>query len=506
MQLYMGGAEVPGWRRLLQEERVPAVSLSFVGLSRRIKKLSEWVLADKFPADPGFRQSLFVDSGAHSLNKEGAAYTDAEAIALAAAYFAFVVQNLDRIDVYSEFDALLIDPRSREDARLALYELAPEKFMPVWHAEYGLDELDRLADKYDRVGILQPAAESISDLSPVLRRLAGKTKLHGVAMTRMAAMRELPWDSVGSTSWLSPGQYGDTFVWVGAELKRYPVKYRDQARKRHRTLFADNGFDALAIARDATDAGTSEDRKEVLRLSLWSWGQFVADINRRDGQVVVTQAADTEDGDFGETDPSVVDTPRGRARNAELVPVTREKTLLPVLSVTQAPGNAVSDGAGPESRIGLSAGNLMRCNTCFAKDKCSEFRPDAECAYEIPTVIETTTQALALRKMMLSMQAQRVVTMRMFEQLEGGYADPNLSAELSRLQKMLKDDAASDREYASVKIEVTGDGNSGFISRMFGGDTETRVNALPKPFVASQMLESSGIFDAELVEEDRASE
>jgi hypothetical protein len=178
---------------------------------------------------------------------------------------------------------------------------------------------------------------------------------------------------------------------------------------------------------------------------------------------------------------------------------------LPVLSVTQEPAKDAGDGTETEARIGLSTGNLMRCNTCFAKDKCPGFEPDSECAYEIPMVIQTTTQARALRKLLLGMQAQRVVVMRMFEQLEGGYADPNLSAEMSRLQKMLNDDSSAERDRASVKIEVTSDGNAGFISRMFGGDTEHRVNALPEPMEASRMLEASGIFEGEVIEDSDAS-
>lgn len=507
MKLYFGGAEVPGWRKLLADERVPAVSLSFVGLSRRIKKLNEWHLADKFPADPGFRQEVFLDSGAYSLNKEGSNYTDAEAIALAAAYFTFVAANIDRIDVYSEFDALLIDKVSRFEAREALHDLGGDKFMPIWHPEYGMDELDYLAEHYARVGILQPAADVMNDMSPVLRSLAARhdVRLHGVAMTRMASMKDLPWDSVGSTSWLSPGQYGDTFVWVGGELKRYPVKYRDNARKRHRTLFTDHGFDPIAIARDATSEGTSEDRREVLRLSLWSWSQFVEDINRRQDNEVVTQPAESHDGDFEEMGGGSVDKPRGRSRNAELVPTAREKTLLPVLSVLQEPVNDSGNGTETEAVVGLSAGNLMRCNTCFAKDKCPAFQPDAECAYEIPMVIKTSTQARALRKLLMSIQGQRVLTMRMFEQLEGGYADPNLSAEMMRLQKMLNDDIAADRERASIEIKVNTDGNAGFISRMFGGTTEEKVNALAQPVDPSHMLEASGIFDAELVEDGNGS-
>jgi hypothetical protein len=482
VKLFYGGAEVPGWRKLLAAERVPAVSLSFVGLSRRIKKLEIFDLAEKFPEDPGFRQEIFVDSGAYSLNKQGADYSDVEAVALAAAYFTFVARNIERIDVYSEFDALLIDPQSREEARQALHELAPAKFMPIWHAEYGVDELERLADSYERVGILQPARETVSDLSPVLRKLAGKTRLHGVAMTQKDAMRDLPWDSVGSTTWLAPGQWGETHIWVGGELKRYPVKSKESSRKRHRTAISDAGFDAEAIARDATEDGTSEDRAELLRMSLWSWGQFVEDINRR--------RESGEDDEPGRAQ-------RGKPRSAAVVPTTREKVLLPVLSVM----HEESGGEGEtEAQVGISGLNLMRCDTCFARDKCPKFEPGAECAFEIPMTVTTTTQARALRKAVLAMQGQRVFQMRMFEQLEGGYADPNLSAEIGRLQKMLEADIEADRERASLEIKVTSDGQMGFMNRIFGQDVENRVNALAEPVDANLMLE--GAIDAELVEED----
>jgi hypothetical protein len=105
-------------------------------------------------------------------------------------------------------------------------------------------------------------------------------RLHAIAMTKPWAMAEVRWDSVASTSWLSPGQYGDTIVWTGKELKRYPRKYKDEARKRHRTLFTSAGFDAEKIAAD--------DRIEVTRLSIWSWQQLAASLGRHSssGEIV----------------------------------------------------------------------------------------------------------------------------------------------------------------------------------------------------------------------------
>ncbi len=473
MKLYAGGAEVPGWRRLLAEERFPSVSLSFVGLSRRIKHLDAWKLADKFPADPGFRQDLFVDSGAYSLNREDADYSDEQALELFDAYLVFVTANLDRIDVVSEFDALQLGAAERNRMRSVLSQVAGDKFMPIWHPEDST-QLELLADAFQRVGVKQPEKEAMDDLTPVLRRIAGKTKLHGVAMTRMGVMREIPWDSVGSTSWLSPGRNGDTIIWTGHDLHRYPMKYKNQARQRHRTTIADAGFDPVAVARDATEQGTPEDRKEVLRLSLWSWGKFVEDINRHD---------DTADAPRPSRGAPRMNTPA----------VKRKTMLLPILDVFPVIGE---DGA-EEPQVDISGSNLMQCNTCFARDKCPQFQPDADCAYEIPMVIKTTTQARALRKALLAMQAQRVFRMNMFEQLEGGMVLADLTREMTLLNKMLEADANADREGFTLEIKATGDGQLGFMNRMFGRDVEQRVNAI-EPVDTNLALET--IFEGEVIE------
>lgn len=496
MKLYFGGAEVPGWRKILANARVPNVSMSFVGLSRRVKHLDGWDVAEKFALireESGdlFRQNVFLDSGAYSLNKPDAGYTDDEALELAARYMAFVAANIKSIDMVSEFDALQLGRDWREGVREDFWaDVPPEKFLPIWHAEDGPEELERLTRLYRRVGVLQ--ADTDVNITPLLNAATGLSGalLHGVAMTRMEAMRSVRWDSVGSTSWLSPSQYGDTFVWTGKELKRYPKAYKDNARRRHRTLFESHGFDPAKIAVD--------DTTEVLKLSIWSWTNFVVNIDRDGG--VTTPPDSGADGNL-EIGVPEVGTEIPGTRNEELVHEPRERVLLPVLSVTET---AIKDGdkdGETERRIGMRDSNLMQCSTCYLKGKCPQFRPGSDCAFDIPMTVTTTTQVRALRKAILAMQGQRVAMMRMIEQVEGGYADPNTSSEIRALWKMIMDDATADKEGFSFEIKATGSGNSGMISRIFGGDTADKVNALEAPRPARDVLEDFGIVDAEVVEE-----
>lgn len=273
IKLFFAGSEIPGWRTLLHDRGVRHMAMSFVGLGRRVKKTDAWELAGKFPADT----EVFVESGAYTLNKRNDVLAVDELNNLIDRYIRFVECNEGRLAVGTEFDAVAVEPNLRAKNRDRLHEILQDRFLPIWHDDTGLPELYRLAETYGRVGVSQMVVDG-RDITPVLLGLArAGTRLHGVAMTQIEAMRTIPWDSVSSTSWLSPSQYGDTIVWTGKELKRYPRKYAAQGRKRHRTLFTANGFDAEAI-----EAG---DSNELLKLSIWSWNGYVDFLNKQTKKV-----------------------------------------------------------------------------------------------------------------------------------------------------------------------------------------------------------------------------
>lgn len=272
--LYFSGAEVPGWRTLLTAQGVRHQALSFVGLSRRVKFARPWLIAQKF----GPEIKVFLDSGGHTFNRNGSTVNDDDGPGsgpsrLIERYERFLIEQPDVIAVATEFDALTLPHPVRAAHRARLSELLHDRFLPVWHPEDNLTELHRLADTYGRVAVTQTSLGG-RDLVPVLRGLARQgVRLHGAGLTKPDLMRAVAWDSVASTSWISPSQYGDTIVWAGGELKRYPRKYKDEARKRHRTLFTSIGLDAEAIAND--------DRIELLKLSIWSWTEYMDDLNKQ---------------------------------------------------------------------------------------------------------------------------------------------------------------------------------------------------------------------------------
>lgn len=497
LSLYFGGSEIHGWRKLLAEQGVTDVGLSFVGLSRRTKFKRPWLISDKYPDT----QRIFLDSGAYSLNKSPEKYQRAEIEDLYELYLSFVRANIGRVEMVSEMDAVHLGQAWIERQRQELSEAAGDKFLPIWHVESGMAELERLAANYSRVGVPQ-ASVGGRDIAVTLKRLARQgVRLHGVAMTQTKLMESVAWDSVASTSWLSPAQFGDSQIWTGHELKRYPKAYKQQGRKRHRQHLSRQGFD--------TELYEGDDVTEVLKVALWSWRQLVDHINSR-GRHIVTMLANEADPLNAENDAEVVGSQLPETRNeiATVEPRAEgERELLPGLNLRQVTRTEVGkDGEKIEKTInlpGVTSTSMRQCNSCYVSSYCQAMRPDASCAYEIPIEIKTVEQKEAADDAVRAIRFQRIAFMSMVEQLEGGYADPNLSKELDAWDRTRSRERTEDSDTLSINIKASSkhQAEGGVLNRLFGKDPSDSPKALPAPVHSDRVFEDAGIIEAEIVQD-----
>ncbi|WP_157247861.1 hypothetical protein [Nonomuraea typhae] len=493
LSLYFGGSEVPGWRTLLAAQGVEHVALSFVGLLRRTKLTRPWLISAKYPD----HQSVFVDSGGYTLNAKPQEWPAERVEDLVGAYRTFIEANLDRIAMVSELDATSMGPDWLARHRSDFYDHLGEKFLPIWHAEHGVAELERLADRYGRVGVPQISVAG-RDIAGLLNRLARRgVRIHGVAMTKTDLMEQIGFDSVASTSWLSPAQYGDTQIWTGHALKRYPRKYKDQGRKRHRQHLERAGFDIELIE--------SDNASEVLKVAIWSWRRFVDHINTRKRKVV-DMSPETPSGPNAEVEPDPVDTPAPQTRKPVPTPRTGERALLPGLTLAQVSETGIGDDGQPttttRSLVELQADSLRQCDTCYLASHCPANSPGSACAYTIPVTIKTRDQLRAVEDAVVSMQFQRVAFLRLVEESEGGYADPNLSAEIDRLHRMLAKRAEADAEGFSLTVKASGRAmaEGGTIARLFGSDASHRARELEAPRRSDDVLASLDVVEAEVID------
>lgn len=435
-QLYFMGAEQKGWQRLLLAEGVHNLGISFTYFYRKVKR-TNWELP-QLPSGT----SVLLDSGGFGANKDPGRYDPDGWREYESAYCEFVEDNLDSIDIVSEFDLQSIGYDHIKGMRETFWDGLGSKFMPIWHPSYGMDELERLARRYDRVGVPGAALAELSYLGGRINTLSRQwdTKFHGIALTQPDVLRNIHFATAASTSWISPSRFGDTQVFDGQRLKRYPKKYKAQARKRHKMLFERAGFDALKILND--------DPVEVTRFTVWSWRRFEENLAKHRGSTPQVEQHDppSEAGEMVPVDPRGVE-----VRIEGFQP-------LPVLDFQAA-----------EELTNLAPAETVRtCDHCYVSSTCPAYRPQATCAFNIPVSVRSKEQLLSVLYSVIEMQTQRVAFGRYTEELEGGYADPNLSSEVDRLMRLVKElkDIEDTRDVMKVNVEARA--GAGMLSRIFG--------------------------------------
>ena len=113
--------------------------------------------------------------------------------------------------------------------------------------------------------------------------------------------------------------------------------------------------------------------------------------------------------------------------------------------------------------------SLRSCDTCFVAANCPAFKPQTMCAFNFPIELKTKDQLKAMINAVIEMQGQRVAFMRFSEEMNGGYADPNVSQEIDRFFKLIKTVKELDDSASFIKMTVESkNAGAGVLSSIFG--------------------------------------
>ena len=465
MRIYLAGAENPTWRKLLVDAGAKHATMSLTSLRRRLPRNKPYDLAERFPDSVG----VGLEPG-DLLRRE---LDDDDLDGWLKAYARVVTDNANRLDYVVEIDAWR-DYTRREDARERLNDILPKEtpLYVVWRPQDGLNRLEELAIGWMAVA-LPPAALEEHTIQRVVRGLAtAGVQVHALGSTKVDELIGLPLASASSTSWTTPARYGDTIVWDGHRLHRYPADMKDRSRRRHRTDIERAGFDPAKVEAD--------DHDEVLKLAIWSFQQLEA-------TVVATTPPAGNGQDPATGSEKVATTPAVAPQASQLS--TREdgspRVLLPVMRL-EATTNDAGEITGHTTHP-VNQRPLLQCDTCHIKGVCPESRPGGDCAFDIPLELSTKSDIDRFLVGMIEMQAQRVLFGRFAEQLDGGLPDKDLSAEMDRFFKMVEKlkDYRDNREY--LKLQLEGKAEGGMISRIFGERIGGQAGALERPIDANAL-------------------
>ena len=445
--MFYGGAEEPGWRRLLIEQGVDGIALSFRHLYKRLPKTKPWLVAERCPG------VQVVMESPHAVKPD---MGEEEYLAvLHDSYIDFLAYNEDDLGLAMEFDSATMGIDFVQAQRRDYWDAKPDLHMAVWIE--GMESLEPLCEHYRHIGI--PDLKANSPVLRTLPRLAQKwgTQFHAVGTSDPDVLKAF--DSASTHSWLSATKYGETIVWDANRLRRYPAKMKGIARKRHRMLFQRAGFDAERIEKDDGD--------ELARFTIWSFRQLEEHLGlHRSVSGVVTPPAN------GHT-PAIVENGHLPVAGHPL-PVRNERMVLPIALQTPVKGAESDFPVVPNHTV-------RRCSTCHVQATCPAYNPGAECAFDIPVEVKTKEQLLGLLQGTIAMQAQRVAFGRYAEELDGGYPDPNVSNEMDRLLRVITQakHIQDDRDFLTLTVQAHA--GAGVLSRIFGERQAAPTRELPRP-------------------------
>jgi hypothetical protein len=476
MKLVYLGADVPSNRVILESMGIKNVGVSYWRLVKRgLPKNKRYLLSNYFQP--------YMDIHVHPGIPENTILTEAELEQFAIDYEDFLSHNMDRITSFIEIDHPQLDKLSMNNQREAAWA-EEDKFWATIRADHSYGEIVDMCQQYENVAIPYSIIEGDVSMAAKTRALSTqyKTKFHALACAKPDNLRQIHVETASTMSWLSPMMRGETIVWDGTKLVRYPKKMKDQARPRYKAIYEKAGLDFDKILND--------DPVEVAKLALWSYDQYEERFNMANNPFLNPEDDDkdvyytTEDlpgGLIAEITPPVHDM-KGVEMRKLIQRDVSEMGTLPVFgteykSVVEQDENG-NDVIKDVPIMRSSDVSLRMCNTCFVAANCPAFKQDNSCAFSLPVKVETKEQLRALLTAIIEMQGQRVAFARFAEEMNGGYPDPNTSQEMDRLFKLVK--VVKDLEETSsfVRMTVEAKNGGGVLSQIFGEKAST-LNELP---------------------------
>jgi hypothetical protein len=455
--------------------------LNYWGLRKRgLPTTKAYLIGEHFLPE----MKVWVDSGATQADKANLSARELEAYA--ADYEEFIALNYDRIEGFIEFDSQVLGLPAIIQNRV-VYENDP-KLWVVWHESYGQILLQRWAQDYQNIAIPYETIESVTNLATVIRQIVRQhdTRFHALACAKPDNLRQIPFTSASTLSWLSPMRRGETIVWDGAKLVRYPKSMKKQARSRYKAVVAKAGLDF--------DKFVSDDTLEATRLAIWSYLQLEATMDKDKPDLKVIKGGKLSDNSDDTLYTGLMEMGGGasdnkglQTNNADRQEVVQrdplEVTSMPVFGYEMRTIVDTVDGRDILVDVPVvknQSASLRQCNTCYVAANCPAFKTDNTCAFNLPVEVKTKEQLKALLTAIIEMQGQRVAFMRFSEELNGGYADPNTSQEVDRLLKLVKSVKELDEQKEFVQITAQRSSSGGVLSAIFG-DRAQVLKEMPQP-------------------------
>jgi hypothetical protein len=212
MNLFFAGGENKSWLKAIEEAGGEKFLYSYFYLNKGNNNNPADFLLWSFQS----QKKIFIDSGGFSAFTKGITIDIGE-------YCDWLLQYKSKFEVYANLDAIGDPVKTKLNQEyMEARGLNP---LPVFHYKTSYSVLEEMCSRYNylALGALVPIARSKPELRRHLDKcfsLTGnKVKVHGFGMTGRIILKEYPFYSVDSTSWLGGSMRAEIYRFTGSDME-----------------------------------------------------------------------------------------------------------------------------------------------------------------------------------------------------------------------------------------------------------------------------------------------
>ena len=306
-----------------------------------------------------------------------------------------------------------------------------------------LDVLKEYCKKYDYVAVNEGMAKNVSAIYTMAKQT--KTAIHGLAWTKPTILKDFPFFSVDSSSWVNYQKYGATPVWDGKNFSQYD-KDNKAIRRTLRNQCVKYGVKEYEFVNEKNQADGTHNDDEGLTFSLRTWLDVFQDLKR---YARTKLSIDVRKKVAGKSVIFMEDQTQEPIKNRRggitkgIDAAIKDFDTLPATKTTYSvdkAGNEVATYEKRDTRISIAdfiekSGDVMVCNHCHVADKCPKFKEDNTCAFDFAPG-KFLESPLATIDMLLRVQTERVQRAVLIEKMEGGMPNKVFATELKLLNDL----------------------------------------------------------------------
>jgi hypothetical protein len=448
MLLFFAGAEVSSHLALLRGCGVARIAVSITNLVRNNpRKLDQWATRDRLD---GLEWVLYADSDRTPVDPALEVLSKAEVMPEA------VIGPVDWFEQtwLRDSDLLFLPTWDGTDATVLRYYT--ETFD-------GLALPDAVVENPTTVRTAKAAMPRLGMLAAITGRSKGLERF----------------DMLMSSAWWNVQKYGETQVWSSNRLARLNADDKKLKRERYAPAISELGCDVDKILQD--------DPIETVRCAVFSWLALEHHIQRGHTPISPEVASTTPPPSSSNVVPISPTVARA--------PAIPRHRMLPVMDlsaqemvVRDADGNEVKE---THNTISVKPESMRQCNSCSISLGCPGYTPNSACQYNIPVMLRTKGQLMAVLRSVTEIQTQRILMARFSEEINGQH-DPEVGKEMDRLFVMVEKwkEIEDNRDSVKIAVEAKGEyGAAGVLSRLFGAQAGHNATLLDEPVTSEEIIQ-----------------